>query len=98
MDINIEELSNSAIKVTRVVCGVYFLFHCKNLVYIGKSKDIDIRIRNHIAENVKIFDSWAYIEVDERLVDFVEIDLIRKHKTKYNKCWASKKRNRKMFI
>lgn len=65
-----------------VVEGVYFLYDGDELVYIGQSNNVMMRIGEHIKEGVKEFDRFEfYPTVDKtRLEGF----LIQMFKPKYN--------------
>lgn len=43
--------------------GVYFLIKGNEIVYVGKSQDVLIRVRGHIQENRKDFDSYSMIPI-----------------------------------
>lgn len=67
--------------------GVYFLYDKnKNLVYIGFSGNMYIRILEHIAEDKKDFSFYKAIEFKNiKSAQFAEIKLISIYKPKYNK-------------
>ncbi len=67
-----------------VLCGVYFLFTHRELVYIGQSINIRSRIAGH-QQNSKIdFDSVFFIEVDADKLIEIENDYIIRYDPKYN--------------
>lgn len=67
----------------KIISGVYFLYDKGELVYIGQSKNILVRIYQH---NDKVFDTFDYLEIqDEKKRNDKEIDLIMQHTPKYNK-------------
>lgn len=65
--------------------GIYYLVDKNDdVVYIGQSVDIYTRINNH--RNVKDFNSFRYIEVEDReQLNCVELEEIIKHMPKLNK-------------
>lgn len=71
-------------KLTPLVTGVYLLFQGDNIVYIGKATDIMNRIRTHLYEGVKIFDSFSYIEIQKDEIHIWERVLINKFNPIYN--------------
>lgn len=65
-------------------CGVYMLYKGDDVVYVGQSQNSIIqRISYHSTD--KEFDSIAFMNVPEHLLDYLEAALIIKHKSKYNK-------------
>lgn len=64
--------------------GVYFLYKNNQLVYIGQSTDILLRVRNHFKE--KDFDSYSYFECELEKLNEVERFLIEKYTPKLNRC------------
>jgi excinuclease UvrABC nuclease subunit len=74
----------------QVVCGIYFLLDTypdgDEVVYVGQSLDIHKRIRSHLSEDVKDFNLFAFIEVeDPQLLNEMEERFILKYLPKYNK-------------
>jgi hypothetical protein len=64
------------------VPGVYFLCHKAKVVYVGQSVNVLQRVGAHIG--VKTFDAVYFIRVPPSDLDFVEGELIRTLKPKYN--------------
>jgi hypothetical protein len=62
--------------------GVYFLCHEGAVVYVGQSVNVFGRVGAHIG--VKTFDSVWFVRVPQSDLDFVEGQLIRTLKPKYN--------------
>lgn len=62
--------------------GVYFLYKCGELVYIGQSDNVYRRIGQHIAEKKKDFDDFRIYETD----DYIRLEsfLIGMFHPKYN--------------
>lgn len=75
----------------KLTSGLYFLYKERNLVYIGKSKNIFYRIGTHIKEGVKDFDNWRYLEInDEEEMTEKETFLINIFQPKYNEqIWST---------
>ena len=65
-----------------VTKGVYFLFDDKQLVYIGESNNIYMRIGQHIKDGTKKFDSFEIYPCNDRKK--LEGFLIRVLSPKYN--------------
>lgn len=65
-----KEIYDLAVPVKESKIGLYFLFHKRNLMYVGQSIDIDRRITEHKKAG-KLFDAFA---VQECTVD--ELDLL----------------------
>jgi excinuclease UvrABC nuclease subunit len=87
---SIEELNQSSIELQGACSGVYFLFHNNELVYIGQGWNCFLRVAEHTRkESEKIFDRWSYIRIDaETERKSVECELVKTHKTKYNRIYA----------
>jgi hypothetical protein len=64
------------------VPGVYFLCHRGTVVYVGQSGNVLGRVGAHIGD--KTFDSTWFVRVPQSDLDFVEGQLIRTLKPKYN--------------
>jgi excinuclease UvrABC nuclease subunit len=63
--------------------GVYFLWDEDELVYIGESENIYLRIGQHIKDGRKRFDDFTiYITEDRKLLEAYLINVL---KPKYNK-------------
>jgi hypothetical protein len=70
---------------------IYFLYDGDNIVYVGKSRDVDARIRAHNSSK-KIFDSYSLYEVlEESSMDIIERYFINKYLPKYNQDGMTKK-------
>lgn len=65
--------------------GVYFLYRKNDIVYIGSSKDIFNRLEYHYKDEVKVFDSYSYVEINENEYEIMERFLINKYLPIYNK-------------
>ena len=75
--------------------GCYLLFYEKNLVYVGVSYDIPLRLNAHRIN--KIFDNVQYIIEDDYIKAIqIENDYINNFKPKYNIA-PSKLEYKKMF-
>lgn len=68
--------------------GIYFLFDADEIVYVGQAWNIENRIRSHVSEGVKVFDSYAHLSIDgggsQSEMDSVEAYFIYKFQPKYN--------------
>lgn len=69
-------LKNARVESLQIICGVYFLIDRGNVVYVGQSKDVLIRIRRHFADPTKRFDSWAYLPIDREMLEDAEREYI----------------------
>ena len=69
----------------KVICKpcVYFLYRDNDLVYVGKTANIYLRIGQHIIEGQKKFDSFEYFFTED--ADCLEAILIKILKPIYNK-------------
>jgi len=68
---------------------IYALINNDEIVYIGQSTNILLRISNHLTSN-KVFDSWSIVEnlgtyTTSKEVNRLEEKYIRKFLPKYNK-------------
>ena len=71
-------------KIPSEFSGVYFLKKGSEIVYIGKSKKVKERLRTHINDNLKDFDSFDFVCASIQVIDKMEKELIKKHNPKYN--------------
>jgi len=83
----VEELSSAAVpaKAIQLVCGVYFLMHDKEVVYVGQSVAVLYRVHQHVTEKTKKFNRWCYINVKKEQLDEVEQFYITLLRPKFNK-------------
>lgn len=60
--------------------GVYFLIYNNDIVYIGKSNNIFLRISDHIEDKTKSFDNWFYLlyDVSDEILSEIEYEYIKK--------------------
>lgn len=81
MSINLEEL-----QCLRKKQGVYFLYNeSKQLVYIGESGNMYVRLLEHIVESKKIFSYFKAVEIDNKTsCQLMEIKLISELQPSYN--------------
>lgn len=82
----LEEIKNSYSLTPQsfsVLTGVYFLFCESEVVYVGKSTNIVKRVHQHYSDG-KVFDRFAYIEFEERFLDYEERKYIKMYSPKYN--------------
>lgn len=70
-------LKNARVEPLQLVSGVYFLFEGEEVVYVGESNDVFLRVRTHFSDPRMKFDKWAYLKIpaDERRE--VELEYIR---------------------
>lgn len=71
-------------KSIKKTCGVYFLMHEKEIVYVGQSVNCTLRIGNHLNDGQKAFDSYFFVECPESRLDEMEAKYIVKFRPKYN--------------
>ena len=89
--IEIDEIRGTKKEIPKNVSGIYFLFSGDELVYVGKSLNAIARVHSHKKENIKRFDSYSVIECEEKELEKLEAEYIKKFKTKYNVCHIVKK-------
>lgn len=65
--------------------GVYILFLNNEIVYIGKSSNIKLRVIAHIKDKSKTFNSIKFHSFSESDTDIIEVAMIDKYKPRYNK-------------
>lgn len=92
----LETITNNVYEIpfsfVSIPSGIYFLYMRDELVYIGQSKYVGLRVSTHFMEGNKIFDKAYFMRVDINSLLEVEADLITKFKPKYNKVTTYKKR------
>jgi len=86
-------LDNPEVKQLSSFCGIYFLIHNDDIVYIGQSIDIPNRIRQHKGHYP--FDTVKYIEVNKNKLNKIEKEYILQYTPKYNKTYLHKNGNSK---
>jgi hypothetical protein len=89
-------LATARVEPLQIVSGVYFLFEDEEIVYIGQSCDVFVRVRTHFKDPRMIFDKWAFIKVEEDRLAEVEREYIRMFQPYLNtvgiKFYGSRKR------
>jgi len=86
-------LDNPSIKKLSSFCGIYFLIHNDDIVYIGQSIDIPNRIRQHRGHYP--FDKVHYLEVNKNELTRIEKEYILKYTPRYNKTYLDKNKDTK---
>jgi hypothetical protein len=72
------------IEVENRICGIYFLTHVDDIVYIGQSVDCKGRIITHKHEKTKLFSRAFVYRCEESELDYFEEAFIRMFKPRYN--------------
>lgn len=80
-----KELAHVCVEEMHIGSGVYFLTENQNIVYVGQSKNIPLRIASHIADKQKKFDSVFYLKLPKNDLLDVESEWISSLRPKYNK-------------
>ncbi len=79
-------------KKPKIIPGVYTLFKKDEIVYIGQSWDISIRVIYYASDkckNIMDWDSYSYITINDRKERLlVEKYLIQEYNPSYNKHWC----------
>jgi len=70
--------------------GVYFLYHKDELVYVGQTRTLKLRLDAHLGDRRKVFDSVAFIPCTIDRLTEIEGHYIRKHAPEYNNCGAAR--------
>lgn len=70
--------------------GVYFLKYNDTVVYVGQSKNIPYRIRQHLSEKSKVFSDFDYIRLSKNELNNVEKIYIENMKPIFNKTFMPK--------
>lgn len=66
------------------ICGIYFLYHKNELVYVGQSTNCISRILAHERDSDKEFDVYEIAECKESDLNILELFYIEKYSPKYN--------------
>tara|TARA_R110000796_G_scaffold61844_1_gene142954 strand:- start:36 stop:341 length:306 start_codon:yes stop_codon:yes gene_type:complete len=96
-----EEILERRRPITRGHYYIYALIHKEEIVYVGQSSSLLVRIANHY-NSKKVFDSWAIVESlgsfvsSEEFTD-IERSYISKLKPKYNKHLIEPKKLERLF-
>ncbi|MFN7883090.1 MAG: GIY-YIG nuclease family protein [bacterium] len=71
---------------TTAARGIYFLIKDDRCVYVGQSKNVHVRVREHRTRNsaFKDFDSYSYLSIPDGDLDEVEAYYIRELKPVLN--------------
>lgn len=78
--------------VNYIISGVYILFQDNDVIYIGRSKNINVRLGQHWQKGKKRWNGLQIIEehdINKQLL--IEKELIRKYLPLLNNCPMSKK-------
>ena len=78
-------LAMSAPSNSTTVCGVYFLIHDEEIVYVGQSSNLLARVESHkVGADRKVFNKVAFIEAPRPWLDTVEAFYIQRFDPPYN--------------
>jgi hypothetical protein len=66
------------------ITGIYFLLRASEVVFVGQSADVLVRINHHWAEKEKAFDAYYVIECPVDELNLVQAHFICKFKPVYN--------------
>lgn len=87
-----DEIADQAAPATSQ-CGVYFLLRGKTVVYVGQSLAFGGRLRTHLRDGSKSFDSFYFLSVPPELLDVVESYYVHQLQPEHNfKDWGRGKR------
>ena len=78
-----EEIVEQAKELTGI-SGVYFLCDDKNVVYVGQSINVYVRVKAHEHDPTKEFTSWAYMKVFQQDLNYIETLYIYLLRPRYN--------------
>lgn len=53
-------------------CGIYFLVHQDDVVYVGKSLNVYARVQQHLQQQSKSFDRWCFFSCPPADLDRLE--------------------------
>lgn len=81
-----QELASASVEIAgcEAICGVYFLLHDTEVVYVGQSIGILSRVATHSEEGLKTFNRWCYLKVKRDQLDELESFYITLLRPKYN--------------
>jgi hypothetical protein len=71
-------------KSVKRTCGIYFLMHEREIVYVGQSVNCHARMGTHLNDDLKVFDSYFIIECPANRLDELEAKYIVQLRPKYN--------------
>jgi hypothetical protein len=71
-------------KSVKRTCGIYFLMHNREIVYVGQSVNCHARMGTHLNDEMKVFDSYFIIECPANRLDELEAKYIVQLRPKYN--------------
>lgn len=71
--------------------AVYFLYHRGEVVYVGQSRTLKLRIDQHLSDMAKMFDAVAFIPCPFNRLNQLEAHYIKHLAPKYNSCGSAKK-------
>jgi len=79
------EIEARILELSPDISGVYFLLLAGEVVYIGQSETVVMRVMEHRRRQLKEFDCAAYIEASVSELDAVEGAFIRAFRPKLNR-------------
>lgn len=83
MTMNATKLPSGIRRLKIKTVGIYFLLLEGEVVYIGKSKQLHMRVHEHRKKFA--YDEYAFLNVDKEKLDFTEKKYILRYKPKHNK-------------
>jgi len=77
-----DRIITASISAPPKICGVYFLIKDREIVYVGQSVDVFLRVSQH--RSIKEFDSFSYIHVEREHLSAIERHFIDSFDPKLN--------------
>ncbi len=74
------------IKAPQRLCGIYFLLRGLEVIYVGQTVNLMVRLATHIVKGIKDFDGYAFLPFPQEDLSVHEARFIRKYDPIYNKC------------
>lgn len=82
--LSLEQIVAVAVPKAHTLCGIYFLIREDRIVYVGQSRNMPVRIRQHKADPGKKFERYAMHVCPARLLDRLERYYILRFQPEYN--------------
>ena len=79
-----QAILNRAVKFSPT-SGIYFLIKDQEIVYVGKSVNIQTRLGVHLNEGAIDFDSYSFIECGQAEMNNLEMEYILRFQPRHNK-------------
>jgi excisionase family DNA binding protein len=76
------EIVSASVSLRASESGIYFLIKGRKVVYVGQSRNVIVRLAQHVKDSKKVFDAWVWFPCPRGKLSRLETVYIKKFKPK----------------